>query len=72
MKKVFVKDLDSSRLGCQASKTAFRSRVLSEYPAARARASYWFDNRLGSPISTSGISVNHGELYKIIHKLKIN
>ena len=38
---------------CQASKTAFRSRcarpggtergVLSEYPAARARASHWFD-----------------------------
>ena len=26
-------------------------------------------SRLGSPFSTSGISVNHGKLYNIVHKL---
>ena len=53
----------AARANCQASKTAFRSHcaarptgrygtlcergALSECPAARARASYWFDNARG-------------------------
>ena len=57
---------------CQASKTAFRSRcarpggtlhergVLSEYPAARARASYWFDNDHASGKPAPLRIVRHG------------